>query len=171
VGRRYSLFLRSLFRCGEYSSPALGNRVNLIHADRAVIDVTGVDQSMEPIARRQSADRSYRSLDTHRYIFESYFGSEAAKAFDVVNSVYHEIVASAEILMQMATANPTPQYRESEMPLRNSLGWGVRKPPTRSTRGLKKPSRTLKLNAAPCSRTAFMDNPLGLRGSGGARAD
>jgi hypothetical protein len=67
----------------------------------------------------------------------------------VVNSVYHEIVASAEILMQMATANPTPQYRESEMPLRNSLGWGVRKRPDEIDERIEKALKDIEAKCRP----------------------
>jgi hypothetical protein len=53
------LFLPSLFRCGEYSPPAFGNEVDhRLAADRLVIDVSSINQSMQPIARRRSADRS-----------------------------------------------------------------------------------------------------------------
>jgi hypothetical protein len=71
----------------------------------------------------------FANLDRMRYIFDAYFGKEAAKPFEVVDEIYADIVSSAETLIQIASANPTRQDREDEMPLRNILGWGSRKRP------------------------------------------
>jgi hypothetical protein len=59
----------------------------------------------------------FANLDRMRYIFDAYFGKEAAKPFEVVDEIYADIVSSAETLIQIASANPTRQDREDEMPL------------------------------------------------------
>jgi hypothetical protein len=49
----------SLFRRRQRSSAAFSNRVNhRIHADRMVVNVASANQSMEPITRRCSGDRT-----------------------------------------------------------------------------------------------------------------
>jgi hypothetical protein len=81
------------------------------------------------IERLAKAEGQFVNLDKVRYIFEAYFGKDAAKPFDVINEVYTTIGVSAEILIQIALSDPTEKDREKEMPLRNSLGWGEAKRP------------------------------------------
>jgi hypothetical protein len=76
------------------------------------------------IERLAKAEDQFEKLDNVRYIFEAYFGKDAAKSFDMIDDVYKTIGVSAEILIQIALAEPTEKDKEKEMPLRNALACG-----------------------------------------------
>lgn len=84
------------------------------------------DRYFVPLERLANEHERFANLDKIRYVFEALFGKDAAKPFNVIDEIYGEIASSAEILIQMALANPTRQDRENDMPLRNGIGWGKR---------------------------------------------
>jgi hypothetical protein len=102
------------------------------------------DRYFVPIERLSQERELFRSLAKNRYIFEAYFGKDSAKPFELIDDVFHEIAVSAEILIQMASSNPSRQDREDEMPLRNSLGWGSRKRPDDIDRKLDDALKTIE---------------------------
>jgi hypothetical protein len=81
------------------------------------------------IERLTKAEDQFEKLDKIRYIFEAYFGKDAAGPFDIIDGIYTTIGSSAEILIQIALADPTEKDRDKEKPLRNVLGWGEAKRP------------------------------------------
>lgn len=87
------------------------------------------DRYFVPIERLSKQHDLFATLDKLRYIFEAYFGKEAAKPFQTIDDVYYEIAAAAEVLIQTASSNPTRQDRQQDMPLRDTLGWGSRPRP------------------------------------------
>jgi hypothetical protein len=87
------------------------------------------DRYFAVIERLARAQDQFINLDKLRYTFETYFGKDAAQPFDMIGEVYTTLGSSAEILIQIASANPTERDRENEMPLRNALGWGEAKRP------------------------------------------
>jgi len=101
------------------------------------------------IERLATAEDQFTNLDKLRYVFEAYFGKDAAKPFEIIDEVYTTIGASAEILIQIALANPTEKDREKEMPLRNALGWGEAKRPDDIDKRLDDAVRSIELTCRP----------------------
>jgi hypothetical protein len=107
------------------------------------------DRYFVVIERLAKEENQFTNLDKIRYIFEAYFGKDAARPFDIIDDVYTTIGSSAEILIQIALADPTEKDRATEMPLRNALGWGEAKRPDDIDRKLDDALQSIERTCRP----------------------
>lgn len=80
-----------------------------------------------PIERLNRDKEVFARLQALRYAFAAHFGDSAAKPFEHLRQVHNRITVAANVLIQIASTERN--INDSEIPLRNELGWGPRTRP------------------------------------------
>ena len=78
-----------------------------------------------PVERLSRDAKSFATLQTLRYTVAAHFGQDAAKAVGAITEAHHEIVSTAGLLIQLASADDSPSTAQNLIPLRERL-WGQR---------------------------------------------